>query len=324
MKVPAYIAWFLLCSYAAQAQKDTSVPVNKPGQKDSSVTVNKKVVTLKEVVVRSNLNVPAFIDRVREDTTFYKAFRNLRIIGYTSLNDIRMLDKEGMEKATLNSRTRQEAKNGCRWMHTINEKSTGDMFDKRHNFNYYTAGLYAGLFFAKDTICGENNIVKGNEFNTKDKSGIEKHKEQLKMLFFNPGKKIPGIPFIGNKIALFDDEVAKRYDFIIDMDIFNGEMCYIFKVTPRADLTPSEKDQIVINEMTTWFNINNWEIIARNYDLSYNAGVYGFNVHMEVELTKFGDLLVPKVMRYNGSWNVIFKKRERGLFTATLFDFTNG
>ena len=33
------------------------------------------------------------------------------------------------------------------------------------------------------------------------------------MLFFNPGKKIPGIPFIGNKIALFDDEVAKRYDF---------------------------------------------------------------------------------------------------------------
>jgi len=29
------------------------------------------------------------------------------------------------------------------------------------------------------------------------------------------------------------------------------------------------------------------------------------------------------VMRYNGDWDVIFKKREKGIFTATLFDFTN-
>ena len=49
-------------------------------QTDSNVTVNKKVITLKEVVVRSNLNVPAFIDRVRDDTTFYKAFRNLKVL----------------------------------------------------------------------------------------------------------------------------------------------------------------------------------------------------------------------------------------------------
>ncbi len=34
--------------------------------------------------------------------------------------------------------------------------------------------------------------------------------------------------------------------------------------------------------MTTWFNINTWEIVARNYDLSYNAGVYDFDVRMEV------------------------------------------
>ena len=45
--------------------------------------------------------------------------------------------------------------------------------------------------------------------NVKSKKGIEKHKEQLKMLFFNPGKKIPGIPFIGDKIAIFDTDNAK-------------------------------------------------------------------------------------------------------------------
>jgi hypothetical protein len=232
-----------------------------------------------------------------------------------------MMDKSGNIKATLDSRTKQETRNGCRWMTTISEKSTGDMFDKKHNFNYYTAEMYAGLFFAKDTICGESNVVKGTSFTMEGKSGIEKHKEQLKMLFFNPGKKIPGIPFIGNKIALFEEGAAERYDFSIDMEQFKGEMCYIFKVTPRADLTRSEKGLIVINEMTTWFNIETWDIVARNYDLSYSAGVYDFNVHMEVEMTKFEDLIVPKVLRYNGSWNVIFKKREQGVFTATLFDF---
>lgn len=308
MKALAFLPVFLTC-YSIYAQKD------------SSVTVDKKVVTLKEVVVRSNLNVPAFIDRVKEDTTFYKAFRNLKVLGYTALNDIRMLEKKGDVKASLNSRTQQIVKDNCRWMKVLEEKTTGDMYDKQHNFNYYTANLYAGLFFARDTVCGETNIVKGHEFNLQNKNGIEKHKEQLKMLFFNPGKKIPGIPFIGNKIAVFDEDVGKLYDYIIDMDNFHGQMCYVFKLVPRAGLSNSEKDRIVINEMTTWFNIDTWDIVARNYDLSYNAGVYRFDVNMEAEMTKFEEYLVPKVLRYNGSWGVVLKKRENAVFTATLFDF---
>ena len=291
-------------------------------QADSNVIVNKKVITLKEVVVRSNLNVPAFIDRVKEDTTFYKAFRNLKVLGYTALNDIRMMTKRGKVKATLNSKTRQIARDNCRWMEVLEEKSTGDIYDKNHNFNYYTAEMYAGLFFAPDTICGETNVVKGTSFNTKGKSGMAKHREQLKMLFFNPGKRIPGLPFIGNKIALFDEDVADLYDFVIDMEAFKGDLCYVFRIVPRADLASGAKDKVVINEMTTWFNTQNWEIVARNYDLSYNAAVYDFNVQMEVEMTKFEELLVPKVLRYNGSWDVVTKKREHGAFTATLFDFS--
>jgi hypothetical protein len=288
---------------------------------DSSVILQKKVVTLKEVVVRNNLNVAAFIERIKNDTTFYKAFRNLKVLGYTSLNDIRMFDKKGNVCASLNSRTRQHVKNGCRYTEIMQETTTGDMYDKKHHFNYYTANMYAGLFFAPDTICGETNIVKDAAFSTQGKSGLAKHKEQLKMLFFNAGKKIPGIPFIGNKVALFDDEVSPRYDFTIDMDAFKGEMCYVFTCKPRADLSADEKDKIVVNNMTTWFKIDTWEIVARNYDLSYNAGVYDFSVRMEVEMTHFGNYLVPKLLRYDGNWDVVLKKRERSVFTATLFDF---
>jgi hypothetical protein len=288
---------------------------------DSSVSVEKKSITLKEVVVRSNLNVPAFIKRVQDDTTFYKAFRNLRVLGYTSLNDIRMMDRKGKQKASLLSRTKQHTNKGCRWTQVVEENVTGDMYDKNHNLNYTTAEMYAGLFFAHDTVCGETNIVKDMNFSLKNKKGLEKHKEQLKMLFFNPGKKIPGIPFIGGKIALFDEDVSKRYDFVIDMDAFKGEMCYVFTLTPREGLSDSKKDKIVVDKMVTWFRIDTWEIVARKYTLSYDAGVYDFKVHMEVEMTKFGEYLVPSLMRYDGNWDVLFKKRERGVFTATLFDF---
>ena len=288
---------------------------------DTTVEVDKKVITLKEVVVRNNMNVQAFMKRVQDDTSFYKAFRNLRVLGYTSLNDVRMFDGKGRVQASLDSKTRQSVANGCRWTEIINEKTTGNFFDESHHSNYYTAQMYAGLFFASDTICGETNIVAGTNFDLRNKSGLEKHKEQLKMLFFNPGKKVPGIPFIGNKIALFDEDVAQYYDFSIDMAEFKGENCYVFKSTPRADLSTSEKGRIVINEMTTWFDMKDWQIVARNYDLSYRAGVYDFDVHIEVEMTKFRDLIVPKVLRYNGNWDVLFKKRERGVFTATLSEF---
>jgi hypothetical protein len=290
-------------------------------QQDSSVSIGKKVITLKEVVVRNKLNVAGFIERVKNDTTFYKAFKNLKILGYTALNDIRMRDRNDKQVASLESKTRQLVKNGCRKTDILSEYTTGDIYDEERKWNYYTGELYAALLFASGTVCGENNIVKGYDLSIKNKKGIDKHKEQLKMLFFNPGKPIPGIPFIGNKIAIFDDAVSPLYDFIIDMADYQGQLCYVFTIKARTNLTASERNDIVINEMVTWFNSASNEIVARTYDLSYDAAVYDFNVQMEVQMDKFNDFLVPKLIRYNGNWHALFKKRERGVFTATLFDF---
>lgn len=280
-----------------------------------------KMINLSEVVVRTDINVSKFIERVKNDTTFFKAFRNLRVLGFTSLNDIRIVDKRGKQKASLQSKTKQLRDNGCRTMETLSETATGDFYDKDNDYNYYTAELYAGLFFTKGKVCGENNIVKGISFDVRDRKGLSKHKEQLKMLFFNPGKKIPGIPFIGDKINIFDPDVAKYYDFSIDYGDRDGRPCYIFSMKAKEDLSASRRDKIVIDDMITWFDAKTMEVMKRNYRLSYDAGVYDFDVQIEVELTKFGDYLVPETLRYNGNWDVVFKKRERGIFTATLFDF---
>ena len=297
-------------SFQSIAQTDTS-----------DVEVVRRMINLSEVVVRSDLNVPKFLQRIKNDTSYYKAFKNLHVLGFTALNFIQMRDKKGKIKAGLQSKTRQNRSDGCRTMDILEEKITGDMYDDSRNLNYYTAELYAAFFFTDGKICGENNIVKGSELSLQGKKGLAKNKEQLKMLFFNPGKKIPGIPFIGDKLDVFDEDVARRYNFAIDTADLNGQPCYIFTIQRKPDLTAGERNDIVFDNITTWFNQKTFEIVGRNYDLSFDAGVYDFDVHMEVQMQKIGEYLVPHVLRYRGNWFLLGKKRERGIFTATLFDF---
>ncbi len=307
MKIPAILIFSLLFYSNALAQENG----------DTSIIVGKKMITLSEVVIDNKLNVPTFIERIKNDSSFYKAFRNLHILGFTALNDIRMTDKAGGLKASLYSKTKQLRNNNCRTMQVIEETVTGDMYNESHEFNYYTANMYASLFFTKDSVCGEDNIVKGSVISTEGKSGMEKHKEQLKMLFFNPGRRINGLPFMSNKTAIFDDDMADKYDMSIDMDFYHGTYCYIFK----QKVKPGSEDDVIVDEMTTWFNDSTYEVVARNYSLSYDATVYDFKVSMEVQMTTYRNLTVPALIRYNGNWKAITKKRERGIFTATLFDF---
>lgn len=288
---------------------------------DTTVIIDEKRFTLAEVVVRNNFDYKALLERIKEDTTFYKAFRNLRILGFTSFNDIKMLDKKGAVKASLYSKTRQNRRYGCRTMDVLEEQVTGDFYDSKKRYNYTTPELYASLFFTKDSVCGENNIVRGKTRSLSDKRGLEKHKEQLKMLFFNPGRKIPGIPFIGNKLDLYDDRAHKLYDYRLDIEEYKGALCYVFSITPKEDLGTLKDDQVVVDQMVTRFDMKSMEVLSRQYALSYKAGVYDFDVSMDVEMTRIGDLLVPKILRYKGNWDVILKKRERAVFTATLFDF---
>jgi hypothetical protein len=284
---------------------------------DTTIMVGKKAITLSEVVINNKLNIPTFINRIKNDTSFYKAFRNLHIINFSAINDIRMVDKQGNNTATLHSTTHQIIQNNCRSMQVQNEVITGDYFTAEKELNYYTAQMYASLFFTNGTVCNEDNIVFGKVFNTTGKTGLDKHKQQLKMLFFNPGRRIDGLPFMANKTAIYDDEMASLYDMCIDMDMYNKTSCYVFK----QKVKPGNEADVVVDEMTTWFNDSTYEVVARNYQLSYDATFYDFKVQMEVQMTHANGLLVPALIRYNGNWKAIFKKREKGIFTATLFDF---
>ena len=302
--MPAFFCLFFISSTFAQ-------------QKDTTITIGTKAITLSEVVVNSNLNVASFIEKIKSDTSFYKAFKNLRVLNFSAINDIRMNNKKGEANASYFSKTNQTYKNTCRKMITTEEAIAGDFFDENKNYNYYTAELYASLFFTKDSSCGETNIIGAKAFTTDGLKGMEKHKQQLKMLFFNPGQKINGLPFMSNKTAIYEDDMAEYYDMKIDIETYNNASCFVFKQKVKE----GNKSNVVIDEMTTWFDDQTFEIKGRNYSLSYDAGVYDFDVQMQVEINKFGNYLVPTLIRYTGNWKAIFKKRERGIFTATLYDF---
>lgn len=266
---------------------------------------------------RVNFDVPGFIKMVKEDTSFYKAFKNLRILAYTAENHIQILNKKDKDIASLTSTTRQHREKGCRTMSVVTEKTTGNFYNNRGDYNYYTAELYASLFFTKGEICDENNIIKGSG-DTKTSSGsMEKHKDQLKELIFNPGQPIAGVPLISNKVAIFDDKVAPMYDFSITSSEYRNTPCYVF--TARAK--PGFANNVVINKLITYFTKDNLEIVFRDYSLSYNAWVFDFDVNMQVQMSHFDGLMVPAVIKYNGDWKAPFHKREHAIFTATFHGF---
>lgn len=268
---------------------------------------------------RVNFDVPGFIKMVEDDTTFYKAFKTLRILAYTAQNNITILGKKNQPEATLVSTTRQHRENGCRSMSVVSEKTTGDFYARDSSYNYYTAELYANLFFTQGKVCGESNIVKGGHDSPVPNSSMQKHTDQLKELIFNPGQPIPGVPLISRKVAIFDDRVAPMYDFSITSDDYSGIPCYVF----TAEAKPEYRKNVVIHKLTTYFSKNDLEIVYRDYALSYDAWVFDFDVHIRVRMAHFDDMLIPALINYEGNWKVPFRKRERAIFTARFQDFAH-
>lgn len=278
-------------------------------------------VNLDEVVVaaqRVGFDVNSFIKRVEDDTTFYRAFKNLRLLGYTSDNDIRIYNKKGKIQAALKSQTKQTMQGRCRTMDVLNEQVSGNFYTAKGNYNYYTAELYANLFFTTGTVCVDAN---GESPETPGGS-MEKHKAQLKQLIFNPGKPVKGVPIVGHKVAIFNSEVMRFYDFSITSEDYQGVTpCYVFTAKTKKDLNAIDRADVVIDELTTYFNKDNFEIVGRKYSLSYKTLLFDFNVRMNVQMTKQQGLLIPALVTYDGTWNVPFKKRETASFIAKFHDF---
>ncbi|HLR38296.1 MAG TPA: hypothetical protein VK084_09630 [Chitinophagaceae bacterium] len=279
-------------------------------------------IALDSVVITASkygFDIAGFIQRVEQDTTFYKAFKTLRILSYKAKNNIRIFNENGSEKASFKSTTLQHHQHGCRTMDVLSEKTTGNFYKSDSSYNYYTAKLYADVFFTRGKICGETNIVGNSYQPEKANNALDRHKNQLKQLIFNPGKPIHDIPLISNKVAIFSNDIAPHYNFSIHSASYDSTDCYVF----TAKVKPAYKEKMVIDHLTTFFSKKKMEIIYRDYTLSYKNFLFHFNVNMQVSMTHFDGLMVPKRVYYNGNWKILFKKAENVIFLARFAQFTH-
>lgn len=300
-----------------------------------------KVVHLDSVMViasGSGFNISDFIDLIKNDTTFYQAFRNLKSIPFHSDNSILIFSKKNNVKASLHNSIQQSIKNNCRWQKNTNEKTTGNFYNRKKEYQYYTAEMFADLFWIKDTICdvATHRISQSTMVKHQTNSSTDKRKEELKTLIFNPGSEIEGIPLISKKMAIFDEKMSKYYDyFISSINYLLSEKndtvsCYVFTVKKKNNLGYFQEGKVVIDSLTTYFSRKNFSIVARKYSLSYSSILFDFNISMEVQLQnmmwdgtnarteEIQPLLIPRKIIYNGYWDVPFNKPEIARFDVNF------
>jgi len=91
---------------------------------------------------------------------------------------------------------------------------------------------------------------------------------------------------------------------------------YRFKVAMKPDLSSWTKDGLMIKELTTIFDMRNFQILGRYVDMKYDNFAFDFDVQMNIELGYFGNdqTLLPTKITYQGNWDIPFKRQERASF----------
>lgn len=300
---------FFLLSQSISAQKDT-------------IEFSTFAVKLDSIVVtasKKGFDVEDFIKMVQKDESFYRAFRNIRTLSYFSNNDIQAFSKKGNLKASYKSITKQTSDGRCRTMDTFEEVIAGKFYKRKKKYRYYTAKMYDRLFFTHGEVCESNRIEDQEGFDPSKKlKGMSKHINELKKLIFYPGQKAD-VPFIGKKTAIFEEKMAKYYDFSISSKSYNSEIdCYVF----LAKVKEGTKDnKTVIKHMETYFDKETFQVISRNYHLEHSGTMFDFNVKMDIKLVKVGEKYVPEFIQYDGRWDVPMKKPEIFKFGIQFYEY---
>ena len=270
------------------------------------------VVTAK----RKGFNVEEFIQLVQEDETFYQAFRNLRKISYRSENLIRFYDKKDELSTSYHSVTKQEFFDNCRTMSVEDEQIHGDFYKKNGQYRYYTAKMYDQVFFTHGKVCE----TIGSAEEESSPKGIQKHISELKKLIFQPGEAVD-VPIIGKRTALFEEDMIRYYNYSITSTLYKNQECYVFTAQVKPEYQEKKEGKTIIKHLETYFEKSTFQVMGRKYSLRYSGALFDFDVNMEIELRKLGNIYLPEHIQYEGMWNIPTKKPEKAFFQAKFMDF---
>jgi hypothetical protein len=278
--------------------------------------------TIRTIVIDSPVNIVShklraqdFIDAVMADTGFYKAFQNMKLYAFTAENRIFSYDKKNRVNGKIYRRILHSNEAGKHKVEYTAKSDSGNVFKKNGKYQLYTVEMFDYVFMN----AYNSGFVKSEGTSAENKSKNEGYRAKLKTLVFTPGRKVSGIPFISGKTEIFGPEMRQYYNYEFARGKYLDSIpVYRFKVIRKPS---SSADDVVIQEMTTIFDMNNFQILGRYIDMKYSNMLFDFNVQMDIELNRFNDQLLPVKISYQGNWNIPFHKEERASFLIVHKDY---
>ena len=259
-----------------------------------------------------------FIAAAKKDTSFFRAFKNLRIYNHHQYSKVFVLSKKStdesqIEKASMRRVTRHYNENNLSWITLEDERTKGKYYKNNGDVRFLTSEMFDKIFFIKDTLFASNKVK--SPYTQKDpnnRSKKEKYYEQLKTFMFSPGTGVKGVPLIGKKLDIFGEDMKPYYDFTLDKVNYQDSIpCYLFQCARKKEIKESK---VVIQYIKTYYDRRTMNIIARKYRLKDRTILFDFDIKMAVHLKKIGKEYFPSIIKYLGNWDVPFKKRERLAF----------
>lgn len=297
---------FLLSAFSSYSQQ---IPRFNPD------TIRTIVIDSPVNIVSHKLRAQDFIDAVMADTGFYKAFQNMKLYAFTAENRIFSYDKKNRVNGKVYRRILHSNEAGKHNVEYTAKSDSGNVFKKNGKYQLYTIEMFDYIFMN----AYNSGFVRTDGAGSANKGKNEGYRAKLKTLVFTPGRKVTGIPFISSKTEIFGPDMRQFYTYEFARGKYLDSIpVYRFKVIRKPSSAP---DDVVIQEMTTIFDMNNFQILGRYIDMKYSNMLFDFNVQMDIELNRFNDQLLPVKISYQGNWNIPFHKEERASFLIVHKDY---
>ena len=290
--------------------------------------------------IKEGFNIDEFIHYVKEDTTFYMAFKHLRFYTHNYKSELYIYNKNNQKIGELKRWGSHFSDGQHAWVVDDSIYNKGKIFTKKvsrilrknkytslsvfskiHTFKdkykYYTPEAFDEVFFPIDTI---DVSLKISDKKNKNES---QNMRDAKTVGFSVGEddteqKKGGMSV---KLAVFDISMQKYYNYKIDTCTYKDRSCYSFTIEVKKDLSDKDMEEALVRKIVSYFDKDNFNVIFREYKFVYNHWIVDLDMHVIVHMDYFKDKHIPTDIYYKGFWDVPFFKLERATFRLSLSDY---
>jgi|TARA_B110000003_G_scaffold100515_1_gene102796 hypothetical protein len=266
----------------------------------------------------NGFSVEEFIEYVKKDTTFYMGFKNLRYYTHNFSSELNIFNKNDIAIGILRKSGLHFSNGKQAWIELDSIFDSGKIFKRNGDYKFYTPEAFDEVFFPSDTINVDLVISKSDE-SVEESQNLR----DAKTVGFTIGtadveQKKGGM---SKRLAVFDVDMQKYYDYTIGEIIYNEKECYTFSIKNKENLSDKDIKKALIRNIMSYFDKENFNVIYREYKFVYNSWLISLDMDIKVEMDYVNNKHVPIDISYRGFWDVMFFKPERASFKLLNSNF---